>query len=115
VRADPQKLRQVFINLILNAISATPAGGKIGAGLAQRVERQRRYWEVRISDTGSGIAAENLDEIFEPFFTRKAAGSGLGLAIVKSIVQEHGGWVEVASEVGQGSTFTVMLPVEQSA
>jgi len=111
VWADPQKLRQVFINLILNAISATPRGGRITVGLAQRTENHYGVWEVKISDTGSGIAAECLDKIFEPFFTRKSTGSGLGLAIVKSIVQEHCGRVEVASELGRGSTFTIVLPV----
>ncbi|MBN1504120.1 MAG: hypothetical protein JW952_03565 [Candidatus Eisenbacteria bacterium] len=112
VRADPQKLRQVFINLLLNAIAATPRGGKIRVELGQRVEDHSKLWEIRISDTGSGIAAEHMDKIFEPFFTQKPTGSGLGLAIVKSIVEEHGGRIEVVSEPGQGSTFTILLPVK---
>jgi two-component system sensor histidine kinase HydH len=111
VRADPQKLRQVFINLILNAISATPSGGKITVRLGQRTENHERFWEVSFSDTGSGIATESLEKIFEPFFTQKSTGSGLGLAIVKSIIEEHGGRVEVASQLGRGSTFTILLPV----
>jgi signal transduction histidine kinase len=112
VRADPQKMRQVFINLILNAIAATPRGGKITVVLGQRTEDHSKFWEVKISDTGSGIAAEYLEKIFEPFFTQKTTGSGLGLAIVKSIVQQHDGRIEVASVVGSGSTFTVVLPVK---
>ena len=112
---DPQKLRQVFINLILNAVSATPSGGKISIGLVQRSDSRGTYWEINISDTGGGIAPEYRDRIFEPFFTQKSAGSGLGLAIVKSIVGEHGGWVEVTSEPSRGATFTVALPVKDRA
>ncbi len=112
VRADPQKLRQVFINLILNAISATPPGGKVTVALGQRMENHKKLWQVSFSDTGSGITRENLERIFEPFFTQKSTGSGLGLAIVKSIIEEHDGRIEVASEPGRGSTFTILLPVQ---
>jgi signal transduction histidine kinase len=111
VWADPQKLRQVFINLILNAIAATPAGGRITIALAQKTEGGSRYWRTDVSDTGSGIAPEHQDRIFEPFFTQKSTGSGLGLAIVKSIVEEHGGRVEVANEPGRGASFAIVLPV----
>jgi signal transduction histidine kinase len=113
VWADPQKLRQVFINLILNAISATPPGGKITVELGKRTRNQESLWEIRFSDTGSGIAPESMERIFEPFFTRKSTGSGLGLAIVKSIIEEHGGRVEVVSELGRGSTFTILLPLRE--
>jgi two-component system sensor histidine kinase HydH len=111
VWADPQKLRQVFINLILNAISATSTGGEITVELGQSTKNHGRFWEVNFSDTGGGIAPENLEKIFEPFFTQKSSGSGLGLAIVKSIIEEHNGRVEVASELGRGATFTILLPL----
>jgi len=111
VWADPRKLRQVFINLVLNAISATPHGGKITVELGKIIENDERFWVVKFSDTGSGIAPENLEKIFEPFFTLKSTGSGLGLAIVKSIIEQHSGRVEVSSKPGGGSTFTVLLPV----
>ncbi|UCF78402.1 MAG: sensor histidine kinase [Candidatus Eiseniibacteriota bacterium] len=113
VRTDPQKLRQVFINLLLNAVAATPPGGKISVELGQRRTNRGRRWTIGFSDTGSGIAPENFRRVFEPFFTEKSSGSGLGLAIVRSIVEEHGGRMEVTSEPGQGSAFTVMLPVEE--
>jgi len=111
VCGDPEKLRQVFINLILNAVSATPAGGKIVIELGKTTRNRQLFWEIRFTDTGSGIARADIERIFEPFYTQKATGSGLGLAIVKSIVSEHGGTLEVASEPGQGSTFTIFLPI----
>jgi len=113
VWADPQKLRQVFINLILNAISATPPGGEITVELGKRTRNQESLWEIQFSDTGTGIAPESMERIFEPFFTQKSTGSGLGLAIVKSIIEEHGGQIEVASELGRGSTFTILLPLRE--
>ncbi|MCX5801326.1 MAG: ATP-binding protein [Candidatus Eisenbacteria bacterium] len=111
VWADPQKLRQVFINLILNAIAATPPGGKIIVELGQTTKNRERFWEIRFSDTGSGIAPDNMDRIFEPFFTQKTTGSGLGLAIVRSIIEEHKGRVEAVSDLGRGATFTILLPL----
>jgi signal transduction histidine kinase len=111
-QVDPQKLRQVFINLLINAIAATPSGGRVYVELGQTKRALNRFWTLEFSDTGEGIAPENLQKIFEPFFTNKATGSGLGLAVVQSIVREHGGRVEIASEPGRGSTFTVLLPLE---
>ena len=110
---DPQKLRQVFINLLINATAATPPGGKISVALGQLRKDNGRFWMIKFSDTGRGIAPENVQKIFEPFFTEKSAGSGLGLAVVQSIVREHGGRVEITTEPGRGSTFTVLLPLRE--
>jgi len=115
VWADPQKLRQVFINLILNAIAATPPGGRITVELGKTTRNGERLWQIDFSDTGAGIAAENLEKIFEPFFTQKTTGSGLGLAIVKSIIEEHKGRIEVHSAPGKGTRFTVLLPTRTSS
>ena len=103
---------RVFINLIENAIHHTPSGGKISI-LADQIERQI---EIRIIDTGVGIAANELEQIFDRFWrgdrsrTRWAGGSGLGLAIAKSIVEQHHGSIDVQSKLGEGSQFIVRLP-----
>jgi len=108
VNGNPRNLQQVFLNLFLNAVEAMPDGG------ALRVAATLREGSVRISvqDTGSGIAPEHLDQVFEPFFTTKEAGegTGLGLSVSYSIVEKHGGRLEVESEPGRGTTFTVTLP-----
>ena len=110
VQADAEKLRQVFANLVDNAIDALatiPEGRRIdlflenGDGLAT----------VRVRDNGCGIAPEKLDRIFNPFFTTKERGTGLGMAISKKIVEAHEGAIEVASEVGRGTEFKVTLPL----
>lgn len=102
-------LQQVFLNLFLNAINAMPQGGTMTLNLDQK---DGEVW-VRVADTGRGIAPGDLDHIFDPFYTRSPAGkgTGLGLSICYSIVKEHSGVIEVKSEVGQGSTFMVKLPV----
>jgi two-component system NtrC family sensor kinase len=108
VNGNPRNLQQVFLNLFLNAMEAMPDGG------ALRITARPRNGSVRISvqDTGSGIAAEHLDQVFEPFFTTKEAGegTGLGLSVSYSIVEKHGGRLEVESQTGRGTTFTVTLP-----
>lgn len=108
----PQKLSQVFLNLLVNAAQAIKERGKIGVQ-SRLVGHQI---EVEISDTGCGIPEESLNEIFEPFFTTKEAGvgTGLGLAILQDIVSQHQGEVKVRSLVGEGTTFTVCLPVEEA-
>jgi signal transduction histidine kinase len=106
--ADPSALRQVFDNLIRNAIEATQAASGEAIVSAQR-DRETARIEVR--DTGGGIRAEDLPHIFDPFFTTKQAGTGLGLSICYEIVKGHGGDIEVHSEPGQGTTIIVSLPV----
>ncbi len=108
ILADPDQLRLVFGNIIFNAIQAMPEGGQ----LVVTSESPDKEWvAVSFADTGEGIPEENLPKLFEPLFTTKAKGIGLGLAITKTMVEAHGGAIEVRSEVGRGSTFTVKLPV----
>lgn len=107
---DVGRMKQVMLNLITNAIHAMSQGGT----LTVTSESVGDEVVVRIADTGGGIPPENLSRIFEPFFTTKpiGQGTGLGLSISRGIMQEHGGRIEVESQVGVGSTFTVWLPVE---
>ncbi|EPR44263.1 integral membrane sensor signal transduction histidine kinase [Desulfovibrio sp. X2] len=109
VRGNMRNLQQVFMNLLLNAMQATPSGGAIDFSARDAGDGHVRF-DVR--DTGQGIAAEVLEHIFEPFYTTKEVGrgTGLGLAVTYSIVKRHGGRIEVESEPGKGSTFKVYLP-----
>lgn len=106
VQADESRLQQAFMNLLLNAVEAMGEGGEL------TVTTQSDAGQVRIAirDTGAGIAPENFDHIFETFFTTKKYGTGLGLAITQRVLEEHYGAIEVESEVGRGSTFTIRLP-----
>ncbi len=112
VNGDLQKLQQVFLNLIINAEQAIVEDGKISV---HAMATDNGYVRTSISDTGPGIDPEHLSQIFDPFFTTKEAGkgTGLGLAIVYGIVKKHGGYIEVASELGEGTTFSVYLPALQ--
>ena len=104
-------LQQVFLNLFINAVQAMKDGGILSI---RSLESEDREWlKVEVTDTGEGIAPEDLPHIFEPFYTTKEVGrgTGLGLSVSFSIAQKHGGHIEVKSQVGQGSTFTVFLPV----
>jgi two-component system sensor histidine kinase HydH len=106
IRADGEKLRQAFLNIVLNAIQATPAGGGVTISLIQ----ERNGLDIRFTDTGSGMTPETQSRLFEPFFTTKTGGTGLGMAVTRKIVEAHGGTVLVASEPGRGTTVTVLLP-----
>jgi signal transduction histidine kinase len=101
-------MKQVFLNMIHNAAQAMPQGGV----LAVRTGASEVEVTVSFVDTGVGIAPENLGRIFEPFFTTKSeiSGTGLGLSVSLGIVRQHGGVIEVQSEVGKGTTFTVRIP-----
>ena len=109
VNGDLQKLQQVFLNLIINAEQAI---GDHGTITVRAQETDDGYIRTDIRDTGTGIPRENLEQLFDPFFTTKEAGkgTGLGLSIAYGIVKEHGGYIEVASEPGKGTTFSVYLP-----
>jgi two-component system NtrC family sensor kinase len=112
---DPQQIQQVVLNLLLNAAEATQTRGERRVAIST----ETRPGEVLlvVSDNGEGIPQENLAKIFDPFFTTKSEGKGvgLGLAVSYGIIQAHGGDIEVRSQTGEGSTFTVSLPLEQPA
>jgi hypothetical protein len=108
-RLDTAKLRQVLVNLIQNAAEAMPEGGGQVTVRATAFPEQEAI-VLAVEDDGPGIPEENLARLFEPFFTTKFTGTGLGLAISKSIVEQHGGRIEVSSEPGRGTTFLLFLP-----
>lgn len=110
---DKEQMKQVFMNLIMNAIQAIKEGGSIHVVTRSRSEPgdSGQFVEIEVRDTGVGIPEENLDHIFDPFFTSKEEGNGLGLSISHQIVQEHGGYVKVKSKVGEGTSFFINLPM----
>ncbi|MGB0523067.1 MAG: two-component regulator propeller domain-containing protein [Flammeovirgaceae bacterium] len=124
VACNAGKMGQVFTNLIANAIDAIPEKGKITIETAAftadeshaELEPNKEYVEVKIEDNGVGIAAKDLNAIFDPFFTTKKVGdgTGLGLSISKDIIEQHHGQIFVSSEVGVGTSFQIIIPVEQT-
>lgn len=107
VTADPQMLQQIFLNLCLNAFDAMPGGGALTVSSAKNGDSA----QILFKDSGGGIAAENRDKIFFPFFTTKKTGTGLGLSIAMRLAQDHGGTIHVESNPGEGSTFKLLLPL----
>jgi len=107
VYADPRQMTQVLGNLTINACQAMPTGGK----LTIVAHRQEQMVAIAVKDSGVGIPPENMRKLFEPLFTTKLKGIGLGLAVSKKLAEANGGRIEVESEPGQGSTFSVYLPV----
>jgi signal transduction histidine kinase len=112
VNGVEDQLRQVMLNLVLNATEAMPNGGVLQ--IRGRVEEER-WLTIQFADSGARISAHDLPHVFEPFFTTKERGTGLGLAVSHSIVTNHGGRLTVDSETGKGSTFTVWLPIPNIA
>jgi signal transduction histidine kinase len=114
VQIDREQMKQVFLNILLNAIEATPEKGKIIVGTRAFLKPGGEpYVQIEFTDTGSGIPQDQVEEIFNPFFTTKTTGSGLGLSISNQIVQDHKGYIDVESQVGKGSSFFINLPVNQ--
>lgn len=117
VRAEPQQLEQAVLNLMMNGLEAMGANGRLSVGTSEVVEVLREgqvaetCLEISVRDTGSGISASNMSQLFEEHFTTKKAGSGLGLPITRRIVLSHGGRIEVSSTPGEGSCFRILLPL----
>lgn len=110
---DAFQVKQALLNLILNAVQAMPAGGRLGiCARAEREEGSAPVIRVEVSDTGSGIAPDHMSRIFDPFFTTRDGGTGLGLAIVHTIAEAHQGRVEVESRAGVGTTVALVLPAD---
>jgi signal transduction histidine kinase len=108
-RLDRHRLRQVIFNLVENAIDSMSSGGDLTIATGRR----DNYLSLEISDTGAGIPKEKLPKLFTPFFTTKSKGSGLGLPVSKKIIDAHGGFIDIATEVGKGSRFTIFLPMPE--
>jgi signal transduction histidine kinase len=106
---DPTQIQQVLVNLIKNAMQAMTKGGTL---TLQTGEGADGTW-ASITDTGGGIPQEQINRIFEPFYTTKKKGSGLGLMIVQRIIRAHNGRIEVESHLGQGTTFRIWLPLHE--
>lgn len=114
VQVDREQIKQVFLNVLLNAIQATPENGRITVKTrAFTKPGGEAYAQIEFTDTGCGIPNEHLEEIFNPFFTTKNTGSGLGLSISHQIVQDHRGYIDVESFLGKGSSFFINLPVKK--
>jgi signal transduction histidine kinase len=132
ISGDPELLQQVFLNIILNGVQAMQGGGELAIktkaeltpdyvlhrmghaedkeDLPNHPEASHEALAVYITDTGKGINVENLDKIFNPFFTTRQQGTGLGLSITQKIVEQHGGGISVDSTPGNGTTFIIYLP-----
>jgi len=110
INADGEQLWQAALNLIRNSLDAMPDGGELTVG----TWRENGQARLRIMDTGHGMTEEKLRKVFAPFFTTKPQGTGLGLTLVQQIATEHGGHVECESTAGKGSTFTIVLPMEEN-
>jgi len=127
VMMDPDQMQQVFLNLMINAVQAMPDGGALKITIyktekdssdvnnaIKEIISSKQVAIIKFTDTGAGVERENLQNIFDPFFTKKSKGTGLGLSISQRIVQEHGGEIIVDSKVGKGCAFTIYLPAINS-
>ncbi len=118
VLGDSGELRQLCMNLLMNALQAMPDGGGLRVGLsvaASEGPAASRAVDIAIADTGAGIPPDHLERVFDPFFTTKRDGTGLGLSICHGIVERHGGEIDIASEPGRGTTATVRIPLAVQA
>ena len=111
ILADPSRLQQAFFNLALNALRAMKPGGTLSVSVCRHEEGPRPTAVVAFEDQGAGIRPENLEKIFEPGFSTQSGSPGLGLAVTRKVIEQHGGTIRVESREGQGTTFTLTLPI----
>lgn len=116
VAADRVRLKQVCLNLLSNAVKYNRPGGSVELSWKEAIKDQQSYWKFSVTDTGLGVEQEQLDDLFEPFNrlgheVSNIEGTGIGLSITKNLIEKMQGWIEVDSEVGQGSTFTIYIPL----
>jgi signal transduction histidine kinase len=111
LHCDPEQLKQVLLNLVINSIQATNQQGTITLSGVTQADKVL----LTVEDEGCGIRQENLDKIFDPFFTTKETGTGLGLSVAHQIVEQHGGLLTVQNNAGRGVTFSILLPGRQEA
>ena len=114
VHCDDQQIKQVLINILMNAYDAMQGSGKIVIQTGLKIINDRPFASISISDTGGGIDPAIIDNIFNPFFTTKDGGTGLGLAISNKIVLNHGGYIQIHNLIGKGATFIVHLPIKNT-
>ncbi|HVO76992.1 MAG TPA: ATP-binding protein, partial [Candidatus Bathyarchaeia archaeon] len=110
ISADKEQMRLVILNLLLNAIEAVSANGRIVIDLERRASTGESV--ISVKDDGPGIPAEDLPNIFEPYFTKRPGGTGLGLALVRRVIEEHGGKIRASNTPGSGARFEITLPAE---
>ena len=113
ISIDPDQIRRAFFNIIKNAIEAMENGGKLIISTKKVNSEAKGHVKVKFSDTGTGISEELMKNLFTPHFSTKRGGAGLGLAIVKKIISDHGGDISVKSKEGEGTTFTIKIPLQQ--
>lgn len=113
IMGDIKQLKQVFLNMLLNSVEAMPDGGKItvATNMMNLSDDQKKLVKITIADTGCGIEADKIKYIFDPFFTTKEHGTGMGLSIAFTVIEQHGGMIEVDSKRSKGTTFTIYLPI----
>lgn len=121
IQGDASLLHQVFVNFFLNAIDAMDHGGRLTirthnaepAALGDPRERESSWIRIEVADTGKGISRDEMLKIFDPFYTSKSEGTGLGLSVAYNIIEEHGGTIDVSSQLGEGTHFSILLPVSE--
>jgi signal transduction histidine kinase len=111
ITIDREQMKQVILNLLMNAIQAMPQGGNLE--LSAQVSGDDHWTQIFVKDSGIGIPSEDMDKLFDPFFSTKEGGIGLGLSIAHRIIDQHQGKIEVESTPGKGTLFTLWLPIPQ--